>query len=113
MAVLGALTDFPFERPAARRQKLATGPGAAKAVLLGKKRHMVKNQIACRPDGRIAVVGAAAPGSTHDLALLRGDGRLHRPGDGEGAMGARPDDTVIVPAKATPGHPLTELRCPT
>src|SRR5262245_31763775 len=143
LAVLETLAEFPFERPAADRTKLATKqavidafpqvavvidakeqpfrrPGGwerQKPFYSGKKkRPTVKNQIVCRPDGRIGAVSATAPGSTHDLTVLRGDGLLDRLGDGEGAMadkaytGARRDRPavpLIVPAKATRGHPLT------
>ena len=57
------------------------------------------------------------PGSTHDLTVLRGDGLLDRLAEGEGAMadkgyigaaGDRPGVPVVVPAKATRGHPLTD-----
>jgi hypothetical protein len=144
LAVLEALADFPFERPAAERKQLATKEAVLAAfpqvavIIDGKeqpfrrprgwerqkpfssgqkKRHTVKNQIACRPDGRIGAVSATASGSTHDLTVLRGDGLLDRLDADEGAMGDkaytgaqadRPEVPVIVPAKATRGHPLTE-----
>jgi IS5 family transposase len=144
LAVLETLADFPLERPAVERKKLATKQAVLDAfpqVALivdaeeqpfrrpqgwerqrpfysgKKKRHTVKDRAACRPDGRVAAVSAAAPGSAHDLTVLRGDGLLHRLGDDEGAMGDkaytgaqedRPGIPVIVPAKATRGHPLTE-----
>jgi len=144
LAVLEALADFPFERPAAERKKLATKQAVLEAfpqvavIIDGKeqpfrrpqgweqqkpfysgkkKRHTVKNQIVCRPDGRIGAVSRTAPGSTHDLTVLRGDGLLERLDADEGAMGDkayagaqgdRPEVPLIVPAKATRGHPLTE-----
>lgn len=144
LAVLETLADFPFERPAADRAKLATkeavrdafpqvkvildgkeqpfrrpqGWGRQKPFYSGKQqRHTVKNQVVCRPDGRIGAVSATAPGSTHDLAMLRGSGVLDRLDPGEGVMadkaytGAqddRPGIPVVVPATATRGHPLTE-----
>ena len=144
LAVLETLADFPFERPAAERTKLGTKQAVLDAfpqvaVILDakeqpfrrpqgwerqkpfysgkKKRHTVKNQVACRPDGRIGAVSATVPGATHDLTVLRGDGLLHRLDADEGAMGDkaytgaqgdRPEIPVIVPAKATRGHPLTE-----
>src|SRR5262245_50876759 len=97
LAVLETLADFPFGWPAAGRKKRATkqavldafpqvaviidaeeqpfrrprGRGRQKPFYSGKKRrHTVKNQIACRPDGRIAAVSRTVPGSTHDLTLL-------------------------------------------
>jgi hypothetical protein len=144
LAVLETLADFPFERPAADRAKLATKEAMMAAfpqvkVLIDgkeqpfrrprdweqqkpfysgkKKRHTVKNQVVCRPDGRIGAVSATAPGSAHDLTILRGDGLLGRLEAGEGAMadkaytGAqddRPEIPIVVPTKATRGHPLTE-----
>jgi DDE superfamily endonuclease len=144
LAVLETLADFPFERPAADRKKLSTKQAMIDAfpqvaVIIDakeqpfrrpqgweqqkpfysgkKKRHTVKNQIVCRPHGRIGAVSATVPGSTHDLTVLRGDGLLDRLGADEGAMGDKaytgaqedcPDIPVVVPTKATRGHPLTE-----
>ena len=143
LAVLATLADFPFERPAADRPKLATPAAvfaafpAVKVVIDGKeqgfrrprgwdeqkpfysgkkKRHTVKNQVVCTPAGRIGGVSATAPGSTHDLTLMRNDGVLDRLAEGEGGMadkaytgaaGDRPGVPVVVPAKATRGHPLS------
>jgi hypothetical protein len=142
LAVLETLADFPFERPAAEREKLATKQAMMEAfpqvaVIIDakeqpfrrprgwerqkpfysgkKKRHTVKNQIVCRPDGRLGAVSQTVPGSTHDLTVLRGDGLLGRLDADEGAMGDkayagarkdRPDLPVVVPTKATRGHPL-------
>jgi hypothetical protein len=144
LAVLETLADFPFERPATERKRLATKAAVmeafpAVAVIVDakeqpfrrprgwerqkpfysgkKKRHTVKNQVVCRPDGRIAAVSDTRPGSTHDLTVLREDGLLDRLDRDEGAMGDkayvgaqgdRPGVPVVVPAKATRGHPLTE-----
>jgi DDE superfamily endonuclease len=144
LAVLQTLADFPFERPAAERKKLATKQAVLDAfpqvavIIDGKeqpfrrprgweqprpfysgkkKRHTVKNQVVCRPDGRIGAVSATVPGSTHDLTMLRGDGLLYRLGPDEGAMGDkayvgaqedRPEIPVVVPTKATRGRPVTE-----
>ena len=143
LAVLGTLADFPFERPAAERAKLAT-PAAViaafpevKILIDGKeqpsrrpqgwdqqkpfysgkkKRHTVKNQILCTPEGRIGGVSDTSPGSTHDLTMMRGDGTLDRLDEGEAAMADkaytggqkdRPGTPLVVPTKATRGHPLT------
>jgi hypothetical protein len=143
LTVLETLTDFPFERPAADRAKLAT-PAAViaafpqvKVLIDGKeqpfrrprgwdqqkpfysgkkKRHTVKNQIVCTPEGRIGGVSETAPGSTHDLTMMREDGTLDRLGEGESAMADkaytggqkdRPGTPLVVPTKATRGHPLT------
>lgn len=85
-----------------------------------KKAHTLKNQIAAAPDGRIEALSASVPGGTHhDLSLLRQTGVLDRldPEAGEGAMldkgyvGIRndhPELPLILPTKATRGHPLTE-----
>lgn len=144
LAVLATLADFPFERPAADRAKLATPAAviaafpAVKVILDGKeqpfrrpqgweeqkpfysgkkKRHTVKNQVLCTPDGRIGGVSDSVPGSTHDLTMTRQDGTLDRLGEGESAMGDkaytggqkdRPGTPLVVPTKATRGHPLTD-----
>jgi hypothetical protein len=144
LAVLETLADFPFERPAAERAKLRTKQAVfdafpqVKVIIDGKeqpfrrprsweeqkpfysgkkKRHTVKNQVVCTPEGRIGGVSATVPGSTHDLTMMRGDGVLDRLAEGEGAMadkaytgaeGDRPGVAVVVPAKATRGHPLNE-----
>ena len=144
LAVLETQADFPFERPAADRKRLATKQAVIDAfprvavIIDGKeqpfrrprgwerqkpfysgkkKRHTVKNQIVCRPDGRIGSVSETVPGSTHDLTVLRGDGLLERLVADEGAMGDkaytgaqedRAGPLVVVPTKATRGHPLTE-----
>jgi DDE superfamily endonuclease len=146
LAVLVTLADFPFERPAADRPKLATPEAvfaafpAVKVVIDGKeqacrrprgwdeqepfysgkkKRHTVKNQVVCTPGGRIGGVGATVPGSTHDPTLMRADGVRDRLAEGEGGMadkaytgaaGDRPGVPVVVPAKATRGHPLTDAQ---
>jgi DDE superfamily endonuclease len=144
LAVLATLADFPFERPAADRVKLATQEAVmdafpqVKVILDGKeqpfrrpqgwdeqkpfysgkkKRHTIKNQVVCRPDGRIGAVSATVPGSIHDLTMLRGSGLLKQLSVEDGAMADkayigvqddRPDLPVVVPAKARRGHPLTE-----
>jgi hypothetical protein len=143
LAVLATLADFPFERPVAARAKLATPAAVIAAspevriVIDGKeqpfrrpqgwdrqkpfysgkkKRHPVKNQIVGTPEGRIGGVSDTAPGSTHDLTLMREDGILDRLGEGESAMADkadtggqkdRPGTPLVVPTRATRGHPLT------
>lgn len=144
LAVLESLADFPFERPAAERAGLGTKEAVfdafpeVKVIIDGKeqpfrrprgweeqrpfysgkkKRHTVKNQVLCTPEGRIGGVSATVPGSTHDLTMMCGDGVLDRMAEGEGAMadkaytGAgddRPGVPLVVPTKATRGHPLSE-----
>ena len=144
LAILESLADFRFERPASERAKLGTKQAVfdafpeVKVIIDGKeqpfqrpqgwdeqkpfysgkkKRHTVKNQILCTPEGRIGGVSETVPGSTHDLTMMRGDGVLDRLAEGEGAMadkaytGAqkdRPGVSLVVPTKATRGHPLTE-----
>lgn len=144
LAVLESLADFPFERPAAERAKLGTKEAVfdafpqVKVIIDGKeqpfrrpqdwekqkpfysgkkKRHTIKNQVWCTPEGRIGGVSATVPGSTHDLTMMRGDAVLDRLGEGEGAMGDkaytgvqgdRPGVPLVVPTRATRGHPLTE-----
>lgn len=145
-AGLEASADFPFERPAAGRRKLDTAGAVMdafpqvrlvvdakerpcrrpkdwdkrKPFYSGKRKdHTAKTQVACRPDGRVGAVSDSAPGSTHDLTLLRQTDLL---GDldaaaGEGArfdkgyVGVRDDVPglpVVIPAKAARGHPLTD-----
>jgi hypothetical protein len=144
LAMLESLADFPFERPAAGRAKLGTRQAVfdafpeVKIIIDGKeqpfqrpqgwdeqkpfysgkkKRHTVKNQILCTPEGRIGGVSETVPGSTHDLTMMRGEGVLDRLAEGEGAMadkaytGAqrdRPGVPLVVPTKATRGRPLSE-----
>jgi DDE superfamily endonuclease/Helix-turn-helix of DDE superfamily endonuclease len=144
LAVLETLADFPFERPAAERAKLGTKEAVfdafpeVKVIIDGKeqafrrprgweeqkpfysgkkKRHTIKNQVLCTPEGRIGGVSATVPGSMHDLTMMRGDGVLDRLAEGEGAMadkaytgagGDRPGVPLVVPTKATRGHPLTQ-----
>jgi hypothetical protein len=144
LSILETLADFPFERPAADRAKLGTKQAVidafpqVKVIIDGKeqpfqrpqgweqqkpfysgkkKRHTVKNQVTCTPEGRIGGVSTSVPGSTHDLTMMRGDGVLDRLAEGEGAMGDkaytgagddRPGVPLVVPTKATRGHPLTE-----
>jgi hypothetical protein len=144
LAVLETLADFRFERPAAQRAKLGSKEAvfdafaAVEVIIDGKeqpfqrprgwdeqkpfysgkkKRHTVKNQILCTPEGRIGGVSTTAPGSTHDLTMMRDDGVLGRLAEGEGgradkaytgAGNDRPGVPLVVPTKATRGHPLTE-----
>src|SRR4051794_34689881 len=113
LAVLATLADFPFERPAADRAKVTTAAAvfaafpAVKVIIDGKeqpfrrphgweqqkpfysgkkKRHTVKNQVVCTPEGRIGGVSDTVPGATHDLTMMRGDGVLGRLAEGEGAI---------------------------
>ena len=82
-----------------------------------KKAHTLKTQLAVRPDGRIASVGASVPGgSKHDKTLLQESGLLERLAPGEGAMADKaydslrdeyPDVPLIVPRPARRNHPLT------
>jgi hypothetical protein len=102
--------EQPFRRP--------QGWGQQKPFYSGKKeRHTVKNQIICTPEGRIGGVSDTAPGSTHDLTRTRPDGPLDRLGEGESAMADeadtggqkdRPGTSLVLPTRATRGHPLTE-----
>jgi hypothetical protein len=144
LAVLAALADFPFERPAADRAKLATKAAVIAAfpevkILIDgkeqpfrrpqgweeqkpfysgkKKRHTVKDQVICTPEGRIGGISDTVPGSTHDLTMARQDGTLDRLGQGESAMADkaytggqkdRPGTPLVLPPRATRGHPLTE-----
>lgn len=84
-----------------------------------KRRHTVKNQVVCTPSGRIGAVSRTVPGRTADLTLLRLDGTLDRLPAGAGVMadkayrgvGADPAAAgrrVVIPARATKNHPLTD-----
>lgn len=144
LEVLDTMTDFPFDRPDPDRRKLQTaeavmdafpevrvivdakeqafhrpaGWDRQKAYYSGKKkRHTVKNQVACTPGGRIASVSTTAPGRTHDLTVLRYTGLLDRlpPGAGvmadKGYIGVAADAgerVVVTPIRASKSHPLTD-----
>lgn len=144
LEVLDTLTDFPFDRPDPGRRKLQTAEAVMAAfpevrVIIDakeqslhrpagwdrqkpfysgkKKRHTVKNQVACTPGGRIVSVSTTAPGRTHDLTVLRYTGLLDRLPAGAGVMtdkgyigvatdvGTRP---LVIPTRATKNHPLTD-----
>jgi len=144
LEILDTMTDFPFDRPDPERRKLQTpeavmgafpevrviidakeqalhrpaGWEAQKPFYSGKKkRHTIKNQVACAPSGRIVSVSTTAPGRTHDLTVLRYNGLLDRLPAGAGAMtdkgyigvatdaGARP---AVTPVRASKNHPLTD-----
>jgi IS5 family transposase len=144
LEVLDTMTDFPFDRPDPDRRKLPTSEAVMEAfpevrVVIDakeqafhrpagwdrqkpfysgkKKRHTVKNQVACTPGGRIVSVSTTAPGRTHDLTVLRHNGLLDRLPAGAGVMtdkgyigvaadaGARP---VVTPIRASKNHPLTD-----
>lgn len=142
--VLDTMTDFPFDRPDPDRRKLQTAAAVMGAfpevrVIIDakeqafhrptgwdrqkpfysgkKKRHTIKNQVACTPGGRIVSVSTTAPGRTHDLTVLRYTGLLDRLPAGAGVMtdkgyigvatdaGTRP---VVTPIRASKNHPLTD-----
>jgi hypothetical protein len=95
------------------------GYEAQKPYYSGKqKAHTLKTQVVVDPCGRIETVSDSAPGgATHDLRLLRDSGVLDRLGEGEGAMvdkgyvgvrASHPDVPIVIPFKASRGHPLTE-----
>lgn len=92
---------------------------AQKPYYSGKKQaHTLKTQVVVEPCGRIETVSDSVPGgANHDLTLLRASGVLDRLAAGEGAMvdqgyvGAKtshPEVPVVIPFKASRGHPLTE-----
>jgi DDE superfamily endonuclease/Helix-turn-helix of DDE superfamily endonuclease len=95
------------------------GSEAQKPYYSGKKKaHTLKTQVVVDPRGRIETVSESAPGgANHDLTLLRASGVLERLGEGEGAMldkgyvgvkTSHPGVPVVIPFKASRGHPLTE-----
>lgn len=131
LAVLDSLDDFPFDRPAPDRQRLASvaevmaafpevrvvidakeqrvqKPQASfeaqKPYYSGKKKaHTLKTQIAVRPNGLIESVSTSVPGSVHDLTLLRATDLLNRLVVGEGVM---VDKGYVGLAKDFPDVPL-------
>jgi IS5 family transposase len=146
LEVLETMADFPFDRPDPDRTRLKTveavvaefpavrviidakeqgfrRPGGwedQKPFYSGKKkRHTLKNQVACTPGGRIASVSRTAPGRTHDLTVLRHTAVLgNLPADAgvmtdkgyvgvEADAGGRP---VVIPTKATKTRPLTDAQ---
>lgn len=144
LEVLDTMTDFPFDRPDPDRRKLQTAEAVMEAfpevrVIIDakeqafhrpagwdrqkpyysgkKKRHTVKNQVACTPGGRVVSVSTTAPGRTHDLTVLRYTGLLDRlPTDAgvmtdKGYIGVAADAggrAVVIPTRATKKHPLTD-----
>jgi hypothetical protein len=105
-----------IQRPSGRDDE---GNSNQKPYYSGKKKaHTVKTQIAVRPDGRIEAVSESAPGSTHDLTLLRKTKLLDQLDPDEGAMfdkgydGITADDpgrALYLPYKARRNRPLTEI----
>ena len=101
-----------------QRVNRPTGCDAQKPYYSGKKKaHTLKTQVAVDPRGRIEAVGPSVPGgANHDLTLLRGSGVLERLAAGEAAMVDKgyvgvgnyyPDVPVVIPFKASRGHPLS------
>jgi hypothetical protein len=94
------------------------GYDAQKPYYSGKKKaHTVKTQVVVDPCGRIESVSDSVPGgANHDLPLLCGSGVLEQLAEGEAAMVDKgyvglknyyPDVPVVIPFKASRGHPLT------
>jgi transposase len=84
-----------------------------------KKRHTLKNEIGVLPDGQVGALSESVPGgATADITLLRKTRVVEQlDGPDEAAMldkayvGAPkdfPDHRLIIPFKASRGHPLTE-----
>jgi hypothetical protein len=105
----------------AKEQRIHRPQGAEtqKPYYSGKKKaHTLKTQVVVDVCGRIESVSDSVPGgANHDLTLLRATGVLERLAEGEGAMVDRgyvgvkvshPDVPIIIPFKASRGHPLTE-----
>jgi hypothetical protein len=116
------MTAFPQVRvlidSKEQRVNRPTGYEAQKPYYSGKKKaHTVKTQVVVDPCGRIEAVSASVPGgANHDLPLLRRSGVLEQLAEGETAMvdkgyvGVKnyyPDTPVVIPFKASRGHPLT------
>ena len=105
----------------AKEQRINRPKGyeAQKPYYSGKKKaHTLKTQVVVDPCGRIEAVSDSVPGgANHDLTLLRASGVLDRLGEGEAAMmdkgyvgvkASHPDVPIVIPFKASRGHPLTE-----
>jgi DDE superfamily endonuclease len=84
-----------------------------------KKRHTLKNEIGVLPDGQIGALSESVPGgATADVTLLRQTRvveQLDAPDEAammdKAYVGARkdfPDHELVIPFKASRGHPLTE-----
>jgi DDE superfamily endonuclease len=115
------MTAFPQVRividSKEQRVNRPTGYDAQKPYYSGKKKaHTVKTQVVIDPCGRIETVSASVPGATHDLPLLCGSGVLERLAPGAAAMMDKgyvglknhyPEVSVVIPFKASRGHPLT------
>jgi hypothetical protein len=123
---LGSLSEVMAAFPAVRviidskeqRVHRPRGYDAQKPYYSGKKKaHTVKTQVVVDPCGRIEAVSDSVPGgANHDLPLLCGSGILEQLAEGEGVMvdkgyvGVKnyyPDVPIIIPFKASRGHPLT------
>jgi hypothetical protein len=123
---LGSATEVMAAFPAVRvlidskeqRVNRPRGYDAQKPYYSGKKKaHTVKTQVVVDPCGRIEGVSDSVPGgANHDLPLLCGSGVLEQLAAGEAAMvdkgyvGVKnyyPDTPVVIPFKASRGHPLT------
>jgi hypothetical protein len=94
------------------------GYDAQKPYYSGKKKaHTVKTQVVVDACGRIESVSDSVPGgANHDLPLLCASGVLEQLAPGEAAMldkgyvGVKnyyPQTPVVIPFKASRGHPLT------
>jgi hypothetical protein len=105
----------------AKEQRINRPEGfeAQKPYYSGKKKaHTLKTQVAVDPRGRIETISDSVPGgANHDLTLLRASGVLERLAEGEGVMldkgyvgvkASYPEVPIIIPFKASRGHPLTE-----
>lgn len=121
-SVAEVMTAFPQVRviidSKEQRVHRPTGYQARKPYYSGKKKaHTVKTQVVVDPCGRIEAVSDSVPGgANHDLPLPCGSGVLEQLAEGEAAMvdkgyvGVKnyyPDTPVVIPFKASRGHPLT------
>ena len=105
-----------------------SGNSCQKPFYSGKKKaHTLKTQVAVAPDGSFQSVGKSAPGSVHDLTLLRQSDLLHRLPRAQGVMLDKgydgiqrqdpkdpdkngPPHPYHLPFKARRGHPLTDAQ---
>jgi hypothetical protein len=101
-----------------QRTQRQTGYPQQKPYYSGKKKaHTLQSQVGVASGGRIESVSDSVPGSVHDLTVLRTTAVIDRLPVGAGAMMDKgyvgighdhPDRPLVVPAKATRGHPLTD-----
>jgi len=101
------------------RPKSTNGDDRQKPYYSGKKkRHTLKNEIGALPDGQVGALSESVPGgATADVTLLRRTRLVEQLDAEEAAMLDKayvgvgkdfPEHRLLIPFKASRGHPLTE-----